>query len=323
VLEEARRRCQAAWPGLRICGTHAPPYAGLLALDHDEMTRRIRAAAPDLLLVGLGAPKQEKLIAMHRQEWGVPCSIGVGAGIDFLAGRFSRAPEWMRRSGTEWLFRLLQEPRRLFGRYLRDFLFYFPALAAELLRRPGAAALPPPRPAGGGAVVDLEGLASITPNGLGTLLEARRACREQGGELVLFRPSGAVQRMLRSSRLDRVLRTAATPQEADEILAEGTAAPQLRVGGDGQVLCLELRGELTAPGVTPCRRALLEQWRAHPQGEALELALAPLFALDSAGVALLLELRQIVRQRPGAELRLRGAGRSVREVLERAGAGAL
>ena len=321
VLDEARLRCEADWPGLRICGTFSPPYAPVLGLDHGEMGRRVRAAAPDILLVGLGAPKQEKLIAMQARAWGVPCSIGVGASLDFLAGRFPRAPAWMRRVGLEWAFRLLNEPRRLFRRYSGDFVFYFPTLAAELLRARGqpAGALPPIVPRGAGALVDLEGVAWLSPAGLGALLEARREWRERGRQLVLLHPSPAVERLLRATRLERVLRVARTQQEAEEILAEDLAAPQVSEGalGDGGVLRLELRGELTARGAPAARQVLLERWQAHAGATGLELDLAGLFALDSGGAAALLELRQAVRQRPGASFRLKGAGPFVRDVLER------
>jgi N-acetylglucosaminyldiphosphoundecaprenol N-acetyl-beta-D-mannosaminyltransferase len=89
-------------------------------MDHEEIKRRVRAAKPDLLLVSFGCPKQEKWIAMHYRSLGVPVTAGVGATIDFLAGEVKRAPVWMQRSGTEWIFRLAQEPRRLFRRYVTD-----------------------------------------------------------------------------------------------------------------------------------------------------------------------------------------------------------
>src|SRR5438105_10884327 len=89
-------------------------------MDHEEIKRRITEAAPDLLFVSFGCPKQEKWISMHYRALGVPVAAGVGATIDFLAGDMKRAPGWMQRSGTEWVFRLAQEPRRLFGRYMKD-----------------------------------------------------------------------------------------------------------------------------------------------------------------------------------------------------------
>jgi N-acetylglucosaminyldiphosphoundecaprenol N-acetyl-beta-D-mannosaminyltransferase len=116
VLREAKARLEARHPGLQICGVYAPPYASLLELDNAQIAEAVRAARPDILLVALGAPKQEKWIHMHYRDLGVPCSIGVGASLDFIAGKVSRAPRWTHGLGLEWVYRLLQEPRRLFGR---------------------------------------------------------------------------------------------------------------------------------------------------------------------------------------------------------------
>src|SRR5215510_4794812 len=107
-------------PNLIIAGNHSPPFNQLLEMNHEEITSRIRAARPDLLFVSLGCPKQEKWIAMHYRSLGVPVSVGVGATIDFFAGHMKRAPVWMQRTGLEWTFRLVQEPRRLFKRYAKD-----------------------------------------------------------------------------------------------------------------------------------------------------------------------------------------------------------
>ena len=77
------------------------------------MVRAIADARPDLLFVALRAPKQETWIRRHQDELGVPVAIGVGGSFDVLAGRVKRAPEWMQRACLEWLYRVLQEPRRL------------------------------------------------------------------------------------------------------------------------------------------------------------------------------------------------------------------
>lgn len=113
-------RMRTAYPALIIAGHYSPPFNTLLEFDHEEIKRRIFEAKPDLLFVAFGCPKAEKWMAMHYRSLGVPVAAGVGATIDFLAGQVKRAPMWMRRSGTEWLFRLAQEPRRLFGRYAKD-----------------------------------------------------------------------------------------------------------------------------------------------------------------------------------------------------------
>ena len=133
VAREAVARLQALHPNLTIAGHYSPPYRPLLDMDHDEIAARIRAARPDLLLVSFGCPKAEKWIAMHYRALGVPVTIGVGATIDFLAGRVPRAPGWMQRSGLEWIFRLAQEPRRLYSRYAKDLWHVGPALLSQIL----------------------------------------------------------------------------------------------------------------------------------------------------------------------------------------------
>jgi len=117
---QAVNRLRKLHPKLIIADHYSPPFNKLLEMDHDEIKRRILAAKPDLLFVSFGCPKQEKWIAMHYRSLGVPVSAGVGATIDFLAGTVKRAPVWMQRTGLEWIYRLAQEPRRLFKRYFKD-----------------------------------------------------------------------------------------------------------------------------------------------------------------------------------------------------------
>jgi N-acetylglucosaminyldiphosphoundecaprenol N-acetyl-beta-D-mannosaminyltransferase len=83
-----------------------------------ESIARARAAKPDLILVGLGPPKQELWIHRAADSVRPAVALGIGAGLDFIAGRYKRAPLWLRRTGFEWAYRLVQEPRRLWRRYL-------------------------------------------------------------------------------------------------------------------------------------------------------------------------------------------------------------
>ena len=78
----------------------------------------IDEASPDIVWVGLGTPKQEQWMFEHCERLRVPVLVGVGAAFDFYTKRVAQAPEWMRENGLEWLFRLVQEPRRLWRRYL-------------------------------------------------------------------------------------------------------------------------------------------------------------------------------------------------------------
>ena len=123
-VARAARNVRARHPSLKLVGAYSPPFKPLLEMDQEDILRRVREAKPDILLVAFGCPKQEKWISMHLHLAGVPMSIGVGATIDFLAGLVRRAPPWMQRTGLEWVYRLLQEPQRLFRRYFSD-LFVF------------------------------------------------------------------------------------------------------------------------------------------------------------------------------------------------------
>lgn len=128
---QAAERMQKNHPRLQLAGCYSPPFLPFDQMNHEEIICRIRAAEPDILFVSFGCPKQEQWIAAHYRQLEVPVCIGVGATIDFLAGRVSRAPVWMRRSGLEWTYRLIQEPRRLFRRYLNDLLCFGPDLLAQ------------------------------------------------------------------------------------------------------------------------------------------------------------------------------------------------
>ncbi|MCD0442691.1 WecB/TagA/CpsF family glycosyltransferase [Glycomyces sp. A-F 0318] len=119
--ERAAEVLEARYPGLKVVGAWCPP----MGFDRDDshwraLVERIEAAAPDLVYVGLGFPKQEQVAVRLRAAAPRAWLLGCGASIDFIAGYRRRAPKWMQRSGTEWLFRMLSEPRRLARRYLRD-----------------------------------------------------------------------------------------------------------------------------------------------------------------------------------------------------------
>ena len=130
--QRAADRMQREIPGLNVVGVSAPFVDVDGETRHDALVAEIRAAAPHLLFVALGCPKQE--IFMHRVRDAIAptVSVGVGASLDFLAGAVQRAPEWVSRAGLEWLYRLSQDPKRLWRRYLvRDPKFLF-VLAREL-----------------------------------------------------------------------------------------------------------------------------------------------------------------------------------------------
>lgn len=94
----------------------------------------IRAAGTDILFVAMGVPRQEEFIEEHWDRLGVGIAIGVGGSFDVLAGLRARAPNWVQRIGMEWFYRLIQEPRRLFVRYLVTNSQFVCLVAAAMLR---------------------------------------------------------------------------------------------------------------------------------------------------------------------------------------------
>lgn len=114
MLEEKLR---GTYPDIQIVGMEAPPFRELTKEEDEEAVRRINASGADVIWVGLGAPKQENWMHAHKEKVG-GVMIGVGAGFDYHAGNIKRAPVWMQRLSLEWLYRLLQDPKRLFKRYL-------------------------------------------------------------------------------------------------------------------------------------------------------------------------------------------------------------
>ncbi len=119
---------------VEVVGFHSPPFRPLTSEEVDEDVERIRRAEPTVVWVGLGAPKQELWMArMHPRLPGVSL-VGVGAVFDWLAGNVTKAPEWMQRSGLEWLYRLAKEPRRLWRRYIWNNPAYLVLLGAQIVR---------------------------------------------------------------------------------------------------------------------------------------------------------------------------------------------
>jgi N-acetylglucosaminyldiphosphoundecaprenol N-acetyl-beta-D-mannosaminyltransferase len=121
-----------SFPRLRIAGTLSPPFRPLSPPEDAEIIETIRSSGADVVCVGLSTPKQELWMAEHVGRVGAPALLGVGAAFDFLAGEVREAPTWIRQSGFEWLFRMVMEPRRLAGRYLRN----NPAFIAGVVRHP-------------------------------------------------------------------------------------------------------------------------------------------------------------------------------------------
>jgi N-acetylglucosaminyldiphosphoundecaprenol N-acetyl-beta-D-mannosaminyltransferase len=131
ALAELARRLRLRHPGLKIVGGHCPPFRRLSDAEDEAIAAEINRSGADVVWVGIGVPKQEKWMARMRDRLDAPVLVGVGAAFDFHAGLVPQAPDALQRLGLEWAFRLVQEPRRLWRRYLR----YNPRFVLGFLRQ--------------------------------------------------------------------------------------------------------------------------------------------------------------------------------------------
>jgi N-acetylglucosaminyldiphosphoundecaprenol N-acetyl-beta-D-mannosaminyltransferase len=136
VLEMAVDRARQRWPALVVAG-YRDGYQG--AKDEFAVVAAIRRSGADCLFIGLPTPNKERFLHVHRHRLGVPFIMGVGGGIDILAGHVARAPTLVQRFGLEWLYRIYQEPQRMWWRYLSTNAAFAVmmgrALTARALRR--------------------------------------------------------------------------------------------------------------------------------------------------------------------------------------------
>jgi N-acetylglucosaminyldiphosphoundecaprenol N-acetyl-beta-D-mannosaminyltransferase len=120
VAELLASELRIRYPHLQVVGTYTPPFRPLNEQEREELRKQVAAVQPDIIWVGLSTPKQEAFMAEALGWLDTTLMVGVGAAFDLLSGRLAQAPRWMQRCGLEWLFRLLQEPRRLWKRYLKN-----------------------------------------------------------------------------------------------------------------------------------------------------------------------------------------------------------
>lgn len=142
VAEALAARLSVQFPGLEVAGTYTPPFRPLRAQEEAEIATLINNSRATIVWVGLGTPKQDYWVAHFRPLLEASVLIAVGAAFDFHTGRIRQAPRWMQRTGFEWLFRLSQDPKRLWKRYILGNPRFVYLVARQLLRRgPAKAAL--------------------------------------------------------------------------------------------------------------------------------------------------------------------------------------
>lgn len=350
VSAQAVARVQAQYPALNL-GHYSPPFGPLLEMNHGEIVRRVRAARPDLLFVSFGCPKAEKWIAMHYRSLNVPVVMGVGATIDFLAGRVKRAPLWMQRMGAEWIFRLLQEPRRLFRRYASDLWHFGLAIVAQwwqtqsrprrseavlrsqtIMVEPTWRRIQAPERLDADAVrrdallwqkaagdrrdclLEMTGTKFIDSTGVGWLVRLQKSLQASGRDLVLLAPSSSVLQVLRLMLLQDFFMIAADAVAARE-LAEARKQERSAQVTNGAKRPLLWQGEITAANA----EAVWQQTRAEINSmsswrKRWDIDLSQVRFIDSSGLGVMIRAKNYAPRR-GARICFWGASPAVRNVL--------
>jgi N-acetylglucosaminyldiphosphoundecaprenol N-acetyl-beta-D-mannosaminyltransferase len=330
-VEQARVNTLAKHPKLQL-KVYSPPFGRLVDEKDDnpmnkaEIERRLKEARPDILLVAFGCPKQERWIYENYRSMDlkVPVSIGVGATIDFLAGTMRRAPVWMQKTGLEWLYRMAQEPRRLFRRYAVGMWVFGWAILGQVrhtrARRAQTRSFAPASVklekstatwritlptqmdavfvAANAAVLqqiieqpahvllDASGLEGLDSSGVGLLVRIRKSLHELGFQLVLVAPTKRLLEMLKLLKFSDYFQ-----QAADEAAALKLLGVPVRAS-----IAVSWEGEVTAANLDEVKRlTLLEFVKAHA-GDTFVVNLTKLRFIDTSGIGLMVKLRNQARE---------------------------
>ncbi len=341
----AREALERDYPGMTIAGFISPPLAKIEDWDNNAYTRQIQEARPHLLLVCLGCPKQELWIARYHREMRVPLSLGVGASLDFIAGKQTRAPRWMQKSGLEWFWRLSTDPKRLVRRYVRD--FYYLAKVSYLQwrfsrRRPQHEHAQvqilekgePPESAGDyqqivwtgslersrledfaepqtldrHILLECSAIAFLDSSGLGKIAGLARKARDAGVGFGLLTPSHTVRNLVLAMRLEQQLPAFQTVEEARAKFNGLRAKP-----GPESIL-LNVRGDLDYHTLPSLEETLRQQAEPLPVGSTLNLRCDQVRLISSYAVARLLHHKKLLSTR-GIELFLCDPSPSVTSTL--------
>ena len=351
-LALAAEKTRTKHPKLRLVGAYSPPFKPLLEMDQVDITRRLREARPDILLVAFGCPKQEKWINMNYRETGVPFSIGVGATIDFLAGTFKRAPVWMQKTGTEWVFRMLQEPRRLVKRYGKDLWVFSRAILNQwwqlrtqrtpppgpeadvlpdssgnlLVRAPNRLGATEAQSASaewlravenGNVMFDLSQTVFADSTGIGVLIRLRKRACELGNQFVLIAPRPPIESILRMMKLDGFFSIQNSAAGGRLLIETATHAQPVNSFINQNALHLNWRGEVTALNVVELGVHTESELAQSVAGMTVVIDLSRVMFVDSSGVGLMLRFKKNLRRRD-IELTFANPVEAVRNVLRHA-----
>lgn len=332
------------YPGLQLAGVISPPVASIFEMER-AIIDEIKQAKPDILLVAFGNPKQEKWIGMYGRELGIPVMIGVGGSFDFIAGQTKRAPLWMQKIGMEWFFRLMQEPKRLWKRYVVDlgtFGWFFiqqwwytrkrnlpaPQLPeADVLILNQVAILKivgrvDQSNSGTITKIGFEALAT-TPNliinlaeatfldsmGIGALVGLAKKAHDAGGQLKLAMVPAPIMKVLTVLHLDHFFEFIQNLEDGLHLVRPGMGKVPVRVGA-WQIYTLPRRFDAeTAPEISTSCNQLLQK------APYLILDFKDTAFLGSAGLAVLLSLNRVAQEKGGG-VRLATCSKDVLQVFK-------
>ena len=354
AAETATANVQKQHPQLIVAGHYSPKFADLLDMDHDEIRRQIHEAKPDLLFVSFGCPKQEKWISMHYRSLGVPVCVGVGATIDFIAGKVKRAPKWMQKTGTEWTFRVAQEPRRLIGRYTKCLWWFGQEIVQQWWRmqwsrekkKSAQPTLPPEEKdvwktvklperldveavrrdsllceqalaTSRNCLIDLSKVKFVDSTGVGLLIRLQKKARVTGQRLILLSPSAAMLSALKLMRLNDFFVIAKDRAEAKRLSdAHEVATPVvLQQSYFPSKPSLFWRGEVTAANAESVWQSTQARIASWTNSKApLQIDLSSLQFIDSSGVGLMVRAKKIALAK-GVQLQFVGTQPTVKSVL--------
>ncbi len=133
VADQLKNELTRKFPGLQIVGAKTPPFRPLNASEIADLQAKISRLRPDFFWVGLSTPKQERFMAEYLPKLETKVMVGVGAAFDIHTGRAQDSPDWVKSAGLQWLHRLLQEPSRLWKRYLINNPIFLYKMTSQLL----------------------------------------------------------------------------------------------------------------------------------------------------------------------------------------------
>ncbi len=335
------------FPGLKIAGTYSPPPAPLLEMD-PAIVEQVRTAKPDLLLVAFGTPKQEKWIKMHLFNLQVPLSIGIGASFDFIVGEQKRAPLWMQKYGLEWLYRLSNEPQRLWKRYVLD-MFYFSVFFVRQfwemrVKHAPTTPLPPPEPRlvedvtvmrivgrmdvsnqdsfveqanrslaeRPYLILDMNATTFLDSSALGALVTLTRTARNAGGQLWLVRVPPQIAQLFTMMRLEHFFDIRADVEAAIVQRYTTPEAPPVPEPISSGWSVVKMPRVVDATNAATLQERCAEGLASNPW---LVLDFSESVFLASAGLAMMVKLNRDAEER-GGKLLVAGCTRDVTRTIQ-------